>query len=131
MSPDTWKTAGLAALVAACVIVATFLVTAARAERKHAPRGRRPRLALSVPVVVAAVLGFGLGALATGRTVHVGLDEIKTLLIPLTTGQAADALLRTRMPRESSRAWAGGYAAAVCALAVGTLVSGATTYLGA
>ncbi|MET9466806.1 hypothetical protein ABZY44_18775 [Streptomyces sp. NPDC006544] len=44
---------------------------------------------------------------------------------------AADALLRTRTPRESSRAWAGGYAAAVCALVVGTLVSGATTYLGA
>ncbi|MFB7464874.1 hypothetical protein ACFCZ1_15475 [Streptomyces sp. NPDC056224] len=131
MSPDTWKTAGLAAITSACIITAAFLVVAARAARKRAPRDHRPRLSFSAPVAAASVLGTVLGALATDRTLHLGMDELKTLLIPLTTGHAADALLRSRSPRHSPRPWSGGYAAATCALLIGTVVSGATTYLGA
>ncbi|MFD3547818.1 hypothetical protein ACFWUW_19820 [Streptomyces sp. NPDC058655] len=128
MSPDTWKTAGLVAIVAACIITAAFLVVTAGAARKRAPR---PRLAFSAPVAAASVLGTVLGALATDRTLHLGMDELKTILIPLTTGLAADALLRSGTPRDAPRPWSGGYAAATCALLVGTLVSGATTHLGA
>ncbi|MEV6956619.1 hypothetical protein [Streptomyces sp. NPDC051183] len=111
-------------------MTAAFVVASALAERKSAPRGRGPQPAPSAPVAVAAVLGVTLGALATDRTLHLGLDELKTLMVPLTTGHATDALLRTRTraPRKTFRPWVDGKAAAAFALLVGTLVSGATTY---
>ncbi|WP_030202208.1 hypothetical protein [Streptomyces sp. NRRL S-87] len=124
MSPGFWQAAGTVALMAAVLIVATFLVLLVRASRKRTPRDRRPRLYFSAPAVIAAVLGFVLGALATGRSLHLGLDEFRALSVPISAGLAAHGVLRTRGARVAE------FAGAAIALTIGTLVSGATTYFG-
>ncbi|MFI8346382.1 hypothetical protein [Streptomyces sp. NPDC085596] len=131
MPASVWKSAGIAALLFAVVITATFLVMALRASRARRPERTYLRWSFSLSVVVASVLGVLIGAWATGRTPRFDMDEFKTVGIPLAMGLSVHALIRSRLADEKGVQWPTRYVPAVLVLVCGTLVSGATTYLGA
>ncbi|WP_329221208.1 hypothetical protein OG352_29995 [Streptomyces sp. NBC_01485] len=130
MPASVWKPAGIAALLVAIVITATFLVLALRAARARKPGDEYLKWSFSGPVVVASVLSVLIGAWATDRTPQFAMDEFRTVLIPLTMGLSAHALVRARLADDKGTQWPTRTIPAALALLVGTLVTGATTYFG-
>ncbi|RPE40342.1 hypothetical protein EDD90_3383 [Streptomyces sp. Ag109_O5-1] len=131
MPASVWKSAGIAALLAAIVITATFLVMAFRASRARKPGREHLKWSFSGPVVVASVLSVLIGAWVTDRSPRFDMDEFRTLLVPLTMGLPAHALVRSRLADDKGTRWPTRTVPAALTLLVGTLVAGATTYLGA
>ncbi|MEV5931923.1 hypothetical protein ACIQCD_16340 [Streptomyces sp. NPDC093250] len=131
MPASVWKSAGVVALLLAIVITVAFLVTALWMSRTRNPKREYLKWSLSLPVVVASVLSVLIGAWATDRTPHFEMDEFKTVLIPLTMGLSVHALVRAWLADDKGVQWPTRYIPAALVLLCGTLVSGATTYLGA
>ncbi|MFI8351044.1 hypothetical protein [Streptomyces sp. NPDC085596] len=72
-----------------------------------------------------------IGAWATDRTPRFDMDAFKTVLIPLTMGLSAHALVRTWLADGKGVRWSTRCVPPVLVLVAGTAVAGATTYLGA
>lgn len=131
MPASVWKATGIVALLVASIITATFLIMAFWASRTRNPKRRYLKWSFSVHVVVASLLGLLIGEWATDRTPQLDVDELKTLLIPLTMGFSAHALVRAWLADDTGTQWPTRYIPAVLAMLFGIFVAGATTYLGA
>ncbi|MDJ0465324.1 hypothetical protein [Streptomyces sp. H27-C3] len=129
MSTGVWEFAAIASLAIATLTLAAYCFLKIRA-RRDARKRKILRFELPVTVAFGSIFGVLIGELMTGRYPHADLDELKTLMVPLTFGMTSRSLIMYCLKDEQGVHSASKYVPGVSSLLTAIFIAGGTAFLG-
>ncbi|MFE9766443.1 hypothetical protein ACFYPC_18255 [Streptomyces sp. NPDC005808] len=95
MRDSTWNALAFAALAAATLTMAAYVVVALRMRMRRTPDSEEILLPqFTIISILTSLCGFLAGKLIAGTTTDTGFSDLETLWVPILAGAAATTLLQ-------------------------------------